>query len=277
MTEIEEGKVTDPTIQPYARLLDDFEFQLADSDETRLEVYHLRHRVYCQEIGYIPPSGAPPELEVDKHDRNALHCLIRHRRTGIAAGCFRLLFPLSSPLGDCFRLPLQEYAEPSLVHEALHPGRFSSNLICEISRFATAREFRHRPVRFETLKPETIEHFTPSEREIFPMLTGALFLATHALVELTGRRHIFAMMQPKLPRLLARYGFNFFQIGTGIEIHGMRHAYYIDNVVAEVEMVNTVRPAYQEIKEQLRPQLTESMLEAPSSSKHLNNLVPTPT
>lgn len=277
MIMMEERKVTDKTIKLYARLLDDFEFLLAGSEEDRLEVYHLRHRVYCQEIGYVPPSDIPPELEVDIHDHQALHCLVRHRRTGIAAGCFRLLLPVSTAQGAGFRLPLQEYAEPSLVHETLHPDRFSSHLICEISRFATAREFRHRPVRFETLSSDMEDHFTRSERELFPILTGALFLATHALVELTGRRHIFAMMQTRLPRLLARYGFRFCQIGTAIELHGTRHAYYIDNAVAEAEMVNTVRPAYQGIKERLRPQLTEAVMETSSISTHFSRLVPAPS
>lgn len=259
-----DGQATDRAIQRYARLLDDFEFLLADSEATRQEVYHLRHRVYCQEIGYVPPDGAPLELEVDAHDNHAIHCLVKHRRSGLAAGCFRLVLPLPATQGAYYRLPLQEYGDHSLVHERLHPDRLPFPLICEISRFATARDFRHRPVGHETLTSEYLERFTPAERELFPLLTGALFLATHALVELAGRRHIFAMMQPKLPRLLARYGFHFACIGTPIELHGRRSAYYIDNEVAEAEMIDAVRPAYRRIKQLLRPQLDAALLERPA-------------
>jgi N-acyl amino acid synthase of PEP-CTERM/exosortase system len=242
--------------QRYARLLEDFDFQLAASQKQRLEVYHLRHQVYCQEIGYTPPDGGADEIEVDPHDRHAVHCLLRHRRTGLAAGCFRLVFPDPTAPGASMRLPLQEYGGRSLTHAHLHPSRLPFHEICEVSRLATAREFRHHPVGYETLSADTPhEHFSDEERRLFPLITGAVFLATHALVELAGRRHIFAMMQPKLPRLLARSGFHFQLIGKPIELHGERSAYYIDNQVAEAEMQDALRPFYRCIKEVLSPQL----------------------
>jgi len=249
-----------PASQRYVRLLEDFDFQLAASQAQRLEVYHLRHQVYCQEIGYTPPDGGAGEIEVDLHDRHAVHCLLRHRRTGLAAGCFRLVFPDPTAPKASLRLPLQEYGDRSLTHAQLHPNRLPCHEICEVSRLVTAREFRHHPVRYETLSAESpLPHFSDEERRLFPLITGVVFLATHALVELTGRRHIFAMMQPKLPRLLARSGFHFQPIGNPIELHGERSAYYIDNQVAEAEMQDALRPIYRCIKEALSPQLVSAM------------------
>ncbi len=246
--------------QGYARLLDDFAFTLADSEARRMEIYQLRHRVYCQEIGYTPPGGASIGIEVDAHDLHSIHCMIKHRRTGLAAGCFRLVLPKRGSLNPTPRLPLQEYGGRSLTHETLHPDRLPLRQICEISRLATARTFRHHPVHHETISEDYVtELFTEDERHLFPLLTGALFLATHALVELAGRRHIFAMMQPKLPRLLARSGFHFQQIGEAIELHGRRNAYYIDNELAEAEMNDSLRPFYRSIKRELSPQLAGAL------------------
>lgn len=242
------------------RFSNDFIFKLAKSNSEKNRVYHLRHQVYCQEIGYTPLAKELSETESDIHDNNSIHCLIEHKRSGISAGCFRLVLPAAYLLNANPRLPLQDYGGESLNNPELHPESLPYAEICEISRFATAREFRNKPINHETLNPEKIKHsFSPEEKKVFPLLTTALFLATHALVHLTNRRHIFAMMDPKLPRLLAMSGFKFHKIGDTIELHGKRNAYYIDNFIAEKEMHEVLRPMYQYIKQQLSSQLKESL------------------
>ena len=54
-------------------------------------MYRLRYRVYCKELGYEPADNFPDGEEYDEDDLKSLHCLITHKRSGIAAGCVRLI------------------------------------------------------------------------------------------------------------------------------------------------------------------------------------------
>jgi N-acyl amino acid synthase of PEP-CTERM/exosortase system len=246
--------------EAFKQLDEDFAFKLACNDKDRHRVYRLRYQVYCQEIGYSPPNDDDRALELDAYDTNALHCLLEHRASGIAAGCFRLVLPASDDEHATIKLPLQEYGGKSLTHSSLHPDRLPIREICEISRFATAREFRNRPIHHETLNGSNLAYeFSPEERRIFPLLTIALFLATHSLVDLVGRRHIFAMMASRLPRLLAMSGFRFTRVGDSIELHGRRHAFYIDNYLAQREMNRELVEPYQRIRRQIAPQLPHAL------------------
>jgi N-acyl amino acid synthase of PEP-CTERM/exosortase system len=137
--------------EQFEQLIDEFTLRLAADEHDRQRVYRLRHKVYCQEIGYTPPDCHSSGMELDPYDDNALHCLMVHRRSGIDAGCFRLILPNPDPERPNLRLPLQEYAGTSLTHTTLHPSRLPLDEICEISRFATARVFRNRPIHHETL------------------------------------------------------------------------------------------------------------------------------
>jgi hypothetical protein len=44
---------------------------------------------------------------------------------------------------------------------------------------------------------------------------------------LTGRRNVFAMMEPFLPLLLSRVGIRFEKMGDDIDYHGLRAPYFI--------------------------------------------------
>ncbi|MCC5882148.1 MAG: PEP-CTERM/exosortase system-associated acyltransferase [Halomonas sp.] len=253
----------------FQQLDEDFVFKLASSEKDRQRVYRLRYKVYCQEIGYNPPYNDNSALELDIYDENALHCMLEHRKSGIVAGCFRLVLPAPEAMNSAIRLPLQEYGGRSLTHTTLHPDLLPFHEICEISRFATAREFRNRPINNETLDEGSITYeFSPEERRVFPLLTIVLFLATHALVDLVERRHIFAMMASRLPRLLAMSGFRFTRIGEAIELHGKRNAFYIDNHGAQRDMNRELVEPYLRVRKQLAPQLSRAL-----SDRSLINLV----
>lgn len=243
-------------IELFENFTKDFTFNVANSDAEKNRIYRLRHEVYCQEIGYQPPESSSQGVELDAHDSHSIHCLIEHRRSGLAAGCLRLVFPAPESFGRNHRLPLQEYGEGSLTHDVLHPAKLPYNSICEISRFAIARAFRHKPIKHETLDKENMFYdFTPEEKKTFPLIIVALFLATYALVGLMHKRHVFAMMEPRLPRLLSMSGFNFTRVGERVEMHGSRNAFYIDHSVAEKEIHEDLLPLYKHIRQELAPQV----------------------
>ena len=244
------------TADLFESFVKDFTFNVAISESEKKRIYRLRHEVYCQEIGYHPPGETSQNIEIDAHDSHSIHCLIEHRRSGLAAGCLRLVLPAPVAEGKHHRLPLQEYGERSLTHEIFHPATLPYDSICEISRFAIARAFRHKPIKHETLGMENDLHeFTSEEKKTFPLIIVALFLATYSLVGLMKKRHVFAMMEPRLPRLLSMSGFHFTKVGERIEMHGSRNAFYIDHRKAEKEIHEDLMPLYLHIRQKLAPQL----------------------
>lgn len=237
---------------------DDFIFSIAITENEKTRIYKLRHEVYCQEIGYHPLVESENKTESDIHDSHSIHCLIEHRQSGLAAGCLRLVLPAPNAKEKHNRLPLQEFGEHTLPHKTLHPAKLPYDSICEISRFAIARTFRHKAINHETLDLHNINYcFSDAEKKTFPLIVIALFLATYSLVGLMKKRHVFAMMEPRLPRLLSMSGFKFTKVGETIEMHGKRNAFYIDHTKAETEMHQDLMPFYLHIRETLKPQLEE--------------------
>lgn len=260
-------KISDGLAILFSSFTDDFTFKLATTEAEKKRIFKLRHAVYCQEIGYHPPIKNEDNTEYDSHDSHSIHCLIEHDQSGLAAGCLRLVLPAPKTEGPGKRLPLQEFGEENLPHETLHPAKLPYDSICEISRFAIARAFRHKAINHETLNEENSSYqFTESERKTFPLIVIALFLATYSLVGLMKKRHVFAMMEPRLPRLLSMSGFKFTKVGKPIEMHGKRNAFYIDHTKAEQEMHEDLMPFYLHIRKELDSQLQELLAKKDSSS-----------
>ncbi|MBT2785554.1 MULTISPECIES: PEP-CTERM/exosortase system-associated acyltransferase [unclassified Halomonas] len=260
-------KTSNIPIDIFTSFNDEFNFSLAITENQKNRIYKLRHEVYCQEIGYHPAQITNQNIESDIHDSHSIHCLIEHRRSGLAAGCLRLVLPAPHHDGELKRLPLQDFGEHTLPHEVLHPAKLPYESICEISRFAIARAFRHKAINHETLASNAFDYqFTEAEKKAFPLIIIALFLATYALVGLMKKRHVFAMMEPRLPRLLSMSGFKFKKVGEPIEMHGKRNAFYIDHSKAEKEMNKELMPFYLHIRKTLEPQLKELLTIKDSSS-----------
>ncbi|MGP9696750.1 GNAT family N-acyltransferase [Halomonas sp. AOP27-A1-34] len=107
----------------FASFKNDFNFKIAITDIEKRRIYKLRHDVYCQEIGYQAPESSSNNLELDIHDAHSIHCLIEHRRSGLAAGCLRLVLPAPCTDDNIKRLPLQDFGEQHLPHKTLHPAK----------------------------------------------------------------------------------------------------------------------------------------------------------
>lgn len=194
------------------RFAEHFDIVLAKTDAERDQVYKVRGEVYCREFGYEPEENCPGGLEQDEFDTQSVHCLIRHRKLNVAAGCIRLIMaPTYSPNGS---LPFEHFCN----RQQLAFNNQSRRQVTEISRLAVRSEFRKPP----------LDGLSDSERQIFPLVTIALFMAAPALSGLTGRSNNFAMMEPRLVRLLKRSsGFDFTQIGDLVDYHGWRAAFHI--------------------------------------------------
>jgi N-acyl amino acid synthase of PEP-CTERM/exosortase system len=234
-----------------------FEVLLARSPELLERVYRIRGEVYCKEFKYEPEENCPGGLEQDDYDRHAIHCLIMHRQQQLPAGCVRLVIPPKN--APDFLLPLEKYCASSLKPTALRLQGLPRDSLGEVSRLAVHTFFRRRAG--EQRAPEglaEVPEFSAAEQRTFPLLASALILAATALAKLTGRTHNFAMMEPRLARLLQRVGLNFVQVGELMEYHGPRAAFHITTEQAingmDEDLSNLYEYIYQRLAAAMRSQ-----------------------
>lgn len=229
-----------------------FGFSRASTPEQCSQVYGIRYAVYCREFGYERPEDCQGEEETDPYDRNAHHCLLQHLDSGQPAGCVRLVAPDDPFCEGRLLLPVERRFADCLAAGRFHPASFPREQICEISRLAVLSAFRRRRGEEKSPlgDPEGLV-FRPEEIRAFPLLAVGLFLAATALVGMERRYHVFAMMEPRLARLLARSGLEFQQIGAITDFRGQRAPFYIDQRVAERRMVPPLKRLYHDICEQL--------------------------
>lgn len=254
-----------------ARFIQEFKFTLCITEHEKQLAYRLRHDVYCEELHYEEASDPIKKLEFDIHDQNSIHCLIEHRRTGLVAGCVRVVIPESSSPYPLNQLPLQSYGSRSLTHAELHPQKLAQDSYYEISRLAVNRLFRTRikdsPLSSQdSTAKRNITFFSTEERQLFPLLATSLFITGYALGRQLGKIQVFAMMEPSLPRLLALTGFHFTKVGETIDFHGRRSAYYINKQQAEKGLKETLLPLYLHINQALTLQLEEMLAQDTSTS-----------
>ncbi|MEQ6916341.1 PEP-CTERM/exosortase system-associated acyltransferase [Halomonas aquatica] len=262
-------KDSDESSMLLKQFMDEFSFKLAKSPQDKERVYRLRYDIYCAELGYEKPSDPLRKLEHDIHDQCSIHCVIEHRRTGLLAGCVRLVIPDPSSPSPLNQLPLQFYGYHSLTHPRFHPDKLPPDSYYEISRLAVSRQFRAK------LKQNDVPGvsggpmlFTAKEKRTFPLLVSGLFLAGYALGRLSGKIQVFAMMEPRLPRLLSMAGFHFTKVGKTINFHGRRSAYYIDRQKAESGMQKALMPLYLHICDELAPQLEDMPIQEARASSY---------
>jgi len=222
----------------------------ATTTALKQEIYKLRYEVYCKEFNYEPVENFPDGMEHDEYDAYALNVLVQHKSTGMAAGCTRLI--TTDPANADAPLPIERYCSDSLNINYLNDLNLSRQSICEASRLSVARNFRRRRGESKT-RYGCLESlgFSPHEQRTFPLISVSIALATTALTELTGRHFMFAMMEPSLPRLLQRIGYNFEQVGDMTDYHGKRAAYLQETNAVLQNLKPELRDLYSEIRKRL--------------------------
>jgi N-acyl amino acid synthase of PEP-CTERM/exosortase system len=199
----------------------------ANTHALKEEVYRLRYDVYCVEFGYESAENFPDKMEQDDYDKQSLHVLVKHRTTGLAAGCTRLI--QTATLNPNRPLPFEKVCKGRLDLDYINSLGMPRHLICEASRFSVHSDFRRRHgesgSRFGDIRSLVSGY---QEQRTFPLISLAIALATTALTELTGRPYMYAMMEPFLPRLLHRIGYNFIKVSPDIAYHGNRAAYVVE-------------------------------------------------
>ena len=101
-----------------------FEIIPAFSNVLKDEVYRIRHQVYCEDLEFEPIRA--DQREIDEHDVNSLHLLMRSVKTDEFVGCTRIV--RSRPEEPHYRLPFEKTCAYS-VESALNssPSYLSSS------------------------------------------------------------------------------------------------------------------------------------------------------
>lgn len=223
-----------------------FKVSLATTPEQKQAVYRLRYRVYCEELQYEPAESFPDKAEFDEFDARSLHCLVTHRRSGLAAGCVRLVRTRDER--NHMPLPIEAHCAHSLDPATVGFMKHNRATICEISRLAVDGRFRRRlgEDRSQLGELDALD-FSHQELRTFSLVATASFMAATALTELTGCNNIFAMMEVFLPKVLARSGLHFERAGQEIDYHGWRAPYFITTQTAIEHMRPELKDFYFDI------------------------------
>ena len=231
------------------KFLQYFGIELAISPAQKKAVFEVRYRVYCDEFGYEPGERFPDKAEYDEYDASSLHCLIRHKSSGMAAGCVRLV-PASDDVDEL--LPFEKYCAESIDRVFVDSLKAERCEIAEVSRLAVDGAFRRRAGEAATRFGE-IESMdcSAAEKRTFSLIAISGFLACAALAELSGRSEVFAMMEPFLPRLVKRSGICWQQAGKVIQYHGDRGLYYIKTQSAVDNMIPELKALYLAIRKEI--------------------------
>lgn len=232
-----------------------FQIRFANTKELRQEAFKIRYGVYSAELGWEPANDR--EMETDECDNYAFHCLLEHKRTGVFAGCVRLVIPPADQQNQ--KLPFEAHCLDSARKEVIDSSEMPRGAFGEISRLAVLSTFRRRekeknkPFVLGEVNPETV--YTEEERRNFPNIAMGLYLAAVALAEICNHNGMFVMMEPRLNRRLTRFGLPFVQCGDEMDYHGIRAMFYLERAGFNSNLNPEILELYNIIHKDLMDQL----------------------
>jgi len=225
-----------------------FDITPAVADDLQLEAYVVRHRVYCEELGFEPVRT--DHVERDEYDDRAVHVLVKSVKYGRYAGCARVV--RVDPGDPLSRLPVEKTCEHTIERGIVDPARLPRERIGEISRLAVTSEFRRR--KGEESVPMAIQQadFGLAQMPRFPYLQVGLYLGAIALAKRLGLETLFVLTEPRLANHFARLGVKIRQIGGPVEHRGERVPSMMSVASIEANLPRPVRPLYELISEAIR-------------------------
>jgi N-acyl amino acid synthase of PEP-CTERM/exosortase system len=223
-----------------------FEIVPAINDALKWHNYHIRHEVYCRELGYEPIRA--DQLESDEYDAHSIHCLVRAVATHMFVGCSRIV--VVDPADPAAPLPFEKTCADVLDRSILDPSKMDRSRIGEISRLAVIGQYRRR--KGELSRPFSVnDDFGENSKIRLPYMTLGLYLAMIALARWKGIDTLFMLTEPLLATSIAHLGVEVHMLGEVIEHRGTRipAALFVDEIVTHMDA--RVRPFFDTISEEI--------------------------
>ena len=188
----------------------------AISDELKNEVYQLRYQVFCIDNEIFNAEHYPDNLEFDDFDRQSIHYLIRHRKSGDYAATVRLILPdADNPEQP---LPLELHCE---IDNVAVMRTINRSHLGEASRLCVSKTFKRRQ-REETIGLDDNDFCSPAERRSFPLISFALIACLIKACHENNIDYFFGTLEPAWFRFLSSAGIHFTKIGPLSDYHGDR-------------------------------------------------------
>ncbi|WP_438865172.1 PEP-CTERM/exosortase system-associated acyltransferase [Neptunicella sp.] len=189
-------------------------FSYLENPTRSIDVYRLRHKVYCEALGFEPVNAE--EQEQDEFDLRSDYISIAHSVSNNIVGCTRII----NCYEDSDYLPVELLSCQKLYEGALHPRNFSRHEVCEISRLTVDKAFH--PLKRRDFESISVEQAT------YPYINLYLYLSSLKHAADSGRRHVYLLSEPKLVRSMRMVGLKIEPVGNYIAHKGLRQPCYID-------------------------------------------------
>jgi N-acyl amino acid synthase of PEP-CTERM/exosortase system len=181
----------------------------ANTIALKQEAYAIRYQVYCQDLQYEQGVSSKEKAEVDAYDSCSEHFLLLHKPSNKYIGCVRLIHKQSQR-----PLPFEKVSGVKTGQVVKHLMG-NAEQYCELSRLVVLPEYRQKIA------------LMPRESETVPYVSISLILAGIMHFIQSGHRYCFAMMEPKLVRLLNTYGLHVQQASTLVNYKGKRAVFVL--------------------------------------------------
>lgn len=243
-----------------------FDLVLATTPEQKRDVYHIRYQVYCDELGFEDKRQFKQPFERDGFDEHAHHFLIRHKRTGMAAGTARCVLPFDD-FGHKKPLPSERFCQHALDQQQITSLGLRRGDYAEVSRIAIRAEFRRRiTLDHQQYTDHQRFSFTQDELKSFSHIATALYFALASYYLLRDDiKTMIAMMEPRLMKHLNRAGIHFQPAGELTEYHGLRQPF----VLNKADLMQTIKPLFRPFFHQIDCFIRREMMDIDTLARHI--------
>jgi N-acyl amino acid synthase of PEP-CTERM/exosortase system len=225
----------------------------ATTPEQLKQAYHIRYEVYYDEYKWPEPQPDDNHLESDIWDRFSVHALLFHKPSNQPIGYIRVI-PLETSVTHT--LPLEEHYADALAFQNAPISHLRQGRAGEVSRMAILPSFRRRASdKNYSYETDSNNHIGGSEKR-FPINYMPMSLTFTAIILLMQEQLDYgaALMEPRLARLLIRFGVDLKQIGEPMDYYGLRAPYLI---FPETTYQN-LSAGYKELFDMIKQELTNT-------------------
>lgn len=215
-----------------------YTLHVAHTDDQKAEAYRLRHKIYCQELGFIHPDER--EIEVDAYDGVSTQIILNHLPSKKSVGCVRFIPGLVD--GRFCPLPMENVCGNALDHDKLNAIKHSGHKYAEISRLAIDRSFR-------SLGRTKAGNVHSPVRASCALL--ALLMGVQAHANQIDTRYMLAIIEKRLWSTMAKLDIPVVPMGTEIDYRGKRFPVMIDRDAVEGIIPLLMRPLYNHMRREI--------------------------